>query len=162
MRGSSQAKHDLFRRWYCDSTSRYAHWKLKCLLRTYKIVSVATKLQPYFQRPNQITSSCKNIAWAKNKVKVRTTTRIVGMAIIATVALLAIGSTSTMAMAHSSHHSDGGCSDSGSSDSQANCGFAQTIGSDGLCHYGVRGALNECANHLSECITLGKLVLGSL
>lgn len=84
------------------------------------------------------------------------------MALIAALAILAIGSTSTMAMVHHDHHSDSTSSDRGSSDSQPNCGFAQTVGSDGLCHYSVPGAVNACEQHLPECLTLGKLVLGAL
>jgi hypothetical protein len=84
------------------------------------------------------------------------------MALIATIAIFAIGSTSTMVMAHHNHHSDGSGSDSRSNDSQLGCGFAQTIGSDGLCHYSVQGAINACEQHLPECVGLGKLVLGAL
>jgi hypothetical protein len=85
----------------------------------------------------------------------------VSMAVIATVAILAIGSTS-MVMAHRGHHSDSGSSDSGSGDSQPTCGFAQTVGNAGSCHYSVQGAINACQQHLPECISLGKLVLGGL
>jgi len=102
----------------------------------------------------------------KSDVNVKTTRKdkgfSVSMALIATVAILSIGSTSTMAMAHRGHHSDNSGSDIGSSDSQSNCGFAQTVGSDGLCHYSVHDALNECGNHLPECLSLGKIVLGAL
>lgn len=105
----------------------------------------------------------------KSNVKVKTTTRIdkrfsVSMALIAALAILAIGSTSTIAMAHRGHHSDNGGSGSGggSSDSNPNCGFAQILGSDGQCHYSLRGALNACVQHLGECLTVGKLVLGGL
>lgn len=102
----------------------------------------------------------------KNDVNIRTARTdnrfSVSMALIATVAILAIGSTSTMVMAHHDHHSNSGGSDSGHGNSQPNCGFAQTVGSDGVCHYSIRGALNACAEHLGECITLGKLALGAL
>ena len=68
----------------------------------------------------------------KSNVKVKTTRTdkgfSVSMALIATVAILTIGSTSTMAMAHRDHHSDTNGSDIGRSDSQSNCGFAQTVG----------------------------------
>ena len=67
-----------------------------------------------------------------------------------------------MVMAHRGHHSDSGSSDSGRGDSQPNCGFAQTVGNDGLCHYSIQGALNACEQHLPECISLGKLMLGGL
>lgn len=96
----------------------------------------------------------------KNNVHVKTTRTdqrfSVSMAVIATVAILAIGSTSTIAMAHREHHSDN------NGDGESNCGFAQTVGNDGLCHYSIQGALNECGQHLTECLSLGKLVLGGL
>lgn len=103
----------------------------------------------------------------KSNVKVKTTTRTdqrfsVSMALIATAAILAIGSTSTIAMAHHGHHSDSSNIDGGSIDSQPTCGLAQTVGNDGLCHYSVPGAINACEQHLPECLTLGKLVLGAL
>ncbi|MDQ6863340.1 MAG: hypothetical protein M3044_05915 [Thermoproteota archaeon] len=102
----------------------------------------------------------------KSNVKVkslRTDKRFsVSMAVIATVAILAIGSTSTIVMAHRGHHSGSGSSDSGSGDLQPTCGFAQTVGNDGLCHYSVQGAINACQQHLPECISLSKLVLGGL
>jgi hypothetical protein len=83
------------------------------------------------------------------------------MVVIATAAILAIGSTATnMAMAHHDHHESGSSSGGGSNDPQSTCGFAQTLGSDGLCHYSLDGAINECAHNLPECITLGKIVLG--
>jgi hypothetical protein len=61
-------------------------------------------------------------------------------------------------MAHRGHRSD----NSNSEDGGSSCGFAQTMGSDGLCHFSVQGALNECGQHLAECLSLGKLVLGGL
>lgn len=97
----------------------------------------------------------------KNILHIKTTRTerfSVSMALVATVAILAIGSTSTIAMAHRGHHLD----NNNSGDEGSNCGFAQTVGNDGLCHYSVQGALNECGQHLAECLSLGKLVLGGL
>lgn len=99
----------------------------------------------------------------RNKT-IRTDQRFsVSIVVIATLAIFAIGSTSTnMAMAHHEHHSDSSSGGSSSNDPQSvTCSIGETFNvQDQRCELSGTGLLNACLDHLSICSAIGQALLG--
>jgi len=85
------------------------------------------------------------------------------MVVIATVAMLTIGSTSTnMAMAHHEHHESGSSVSGGGNDPQSvTCGIGQTFDTQTQqCHISGQGLFNACIDHFDICSVIGHALLG--
>jgi hypothetical protein len=82
----------------------------------------------------------------------------VSMVVIATIAILTIGSTSTnMAMAHHDHHSDSSRNDQQS----VTCGIGQTFNQqDQRCELSGTGIVHACLAYFTVCSSIGHLLLG--
>jgi hypothetical protein len=78
--------------------------------------------------------------------------------VIATVAILTIGLTSTnMAMAHHEHRDSGSSNDPQS----VTCGIGETFSqTDQRCEISGTGLLNACLDHIGICSAIGHALLG--
>ncbi|MGB6671995.1 MAG: hypothetical protein WBE34_06135 [Candidatus Nitrosopolaris sp.] len=124
-------------------------------------------ISTYFQLPGRRSQLIQVIVrmhqYNQNKT-IRTDQRFsVSMVVIATVAILTIGSISTnMAMAHHEHHESGSSSSGSSNDPQSvTCGIGETFSqTDQRCEISGTGLLNACLDHIGICSAIGHALLG--
>jgi hypothetical protein len=87
----------------------------------------------------------------------------VSMVVIASVAILAIGSTSTnMAMAHHEHHDSGSSSSGSNNDPQSvTCGIGETFNQqDQRCELSGPGIVKACVDYFTICSAIGHAIVG--